>query len=60
MKLVHDLDPSHVKIDEPSLDRMLALGKKLNLKIHGIQVCDDRRVQVPLAATIEVHETFDE
>ena len=51
---MHDLHPEHPLINETALLTMTDIGRELNLKIHGVQVNSDRRVQVPLSATAEV------
>ncbi|KAH6571038.1 hypothetical protein BASA60_007377 [Batrachochytrium salamandrivorans] len=52
---IHDLHPEHPILDETASGCMVAIGRELNLKQHAVQVNADRRVQVPLSATAEVH-----
>lgn len=54
MKSIHDLNPRRLKINEPACIDTSAIGNSLNLASHTVQVNDDRRVRVPLAATVEV------
>jgi hypothetical protein len=54
MKVVHDLNPRRLLIDEEVYNHTTPIAVALNLKPHTVQVSDDRRVRVPLAATVEV------
>jgi hypothetical protein len=55
MKPLHDLNPRRLLIDEEAVNATLSISKALNLKSHTVQVHDDRRVRVCLAATVEIH-----
>jgi hypothetical protein len=55
MKPIHDLNPRRLLIDESAVNATLPISKALNLKSHTVQVHDDRRVRVCLAATVEIH-----
>ncbi|KAJ3365891.1 hypothetical protein HDU91_002046 [Kappamyces sp. JEL0680] len=55
MVSVHDLHPKRLKIDELVCTETQPIGHALNLTSHTVQVNDDRRVRVELAATVEVH-----
>ncbi|KAK6097933.1 hypothetical protein MT418_002020 [Batrachochytrium dendrobatidis] len=55
VQVVHDLHPEHPILDDTATNCMALIGRELNLKQHAVQVNVDRRVQVPLSATSEVH-----
>jgi hypothetical protein len=54
MNAVHDLNPKCLHINEEICDMTSYIGKSLNLQLHTVQVNQDRRVRVNLAATVEV------
>jgi hypothetical protein len=56
MKPIHDLNPRRLKIDEATCGEVQSIANQLNLTSHTVQVNDDRRVRVPLAATVEVFQ----
>jgi Clustered mitochondria len=51
---LHDLNPKRLIINESIASQTSGLSCGLNLKSHTVQVNDDRRVRIPLAATVEV------
>ena len=51
---VHDLNPKRIRINDEICNETQSIGHTLNLTSHTVQVHDDRRVRVPLAATVEV------
>ena len=51
---VHDLNPKRLRINEDLTNDTQSIGHALNLTSHTVQVNDDRRVRIPLAATVEV------
>ena len=54
MQSIHDLNPRRLKIDEDYSNLTQVIANTLNLSSHTVQVNDDRRVRIPLAATVEV------
>ncbi|KAJ3122614.1 hypothetical protein HK100_011903 [Physocladia obscura] len=50
-----DLRSNPLKCDESALARLSLIGKELNLKPHGVQIGEDRRVNVHLSANIQMH-----
>eukprot|EP00842_Homolaphlyctis_polyrhiza_P005334 jgi/Hompol1/5801/HPOL_004714-RA len=55
MRVVHDLHPERPILDDVASQHMAAVGRELNLKQHAVQINADRRVQVTLSSTAEVH-----
>ncbi len=51
---IHDLNPKRLNIDERTCSETQNIAHVLNLSSHTVQVNDDRRVRVELAATVEV------
>jgi hypothetical protein len=51
---VHDLNPKRLRINEELSNDTMSIAHALNLTSHTVQVNDDRRVRIPLAATVEV------
>ncbi|KAJ3314956.1 hypothetical protein HDV04_004756 [Boothiomyces sp. JEL0838] len=56
MRPVHNLNPRNLLIDEYACEETNSIATILNLKSHTVQVNDDRRVRVPLSATVEIHK----
>ena len=54
MVLIHGLYVDDTKLDEKALAMTSYIGKGLNLLPHNVQVNQDRRVRVSLAASVEV------
>ncbi|TPX68750.1 hypothetical protein SpCBS45565_g02959 [Spizellomyces sp. 'palustris'] len=52
---VHDLQRDPPRTDERASERLMAVGKALNLKPHTVQIGEERRVMVHMAAGVEVH-----
>ena len=52
---LHDLNPKRILINEQAMESTKIVGETLNLKSHTVQVNDDRRVRVYLAATVQIH-----
>ncbi|KAI8911121.1 translation initiation factor eIF3 subunit 135-domain-containing protein, partial [Gorgonomyces haynaldii] len=55
MQVIHDLNPRRLKIDEKACELTNAIGQFYNLQSHTVQVNQDRRVRVYLAANAEIH-----
>lgn len=55
MTTLHDLNPKSLKLDEESCELTSYIGRSLNLQSHTVQVNQDRRIRVNLAATVEVN-----
>ena len=51
---IHNLSPERLQIDESTCNLVQPIGNALNLTSHTVQVNDDRRVRIPMAATVEV------
>jgi hypothetical protein len=51
---IHDLNPKRLQINDDICNETQSIAHALNLSSHTVQVHDDRRVRVPLAATVEV------
>ncbi|ORY42164.1 hypothetical protein BCR33DRAFT_718365 [Rhizoclosmatium globosum] len=51
----YDLKINPLKCEESALSRLSLVGKELNLKPHGVQIGDDRRVNAHLSWTVQVH-----
>jgi hypothetical protein len=56
LRPIHDLNPRRLLINEEVSGATLPISHSLNLKPHTVQVHDDRRVRVCLAATVEIHK----
>lgn len=52
---VWDLNTRPIHVDEKITEKLIRVGHGLNLKQHGVQIGDDRRVNTPLSASAEVH-----
>jgi hypothetical protein len=48
-------DRRDLKADDVAAGKMAEVARKLNLKTHHVQIGKDRRVQVHLSSTVEVH-----
>ncbi|KAI8895724.1 translation initiation factor eIF3 subunit 135-domain-containing protein [Globomyces pollinis-pini] len=59
VEAIHDLNPRSLQINESACEETSAIANYLNLKSHTVQVNDDRRVRICLAATVEIHEDVD-
>lgn len=55
MQLLHDLNPDNLLIEEQAVEYTKSLGVALNLQSHTVQVSQDRRVRIYLAAAVEIH-----
>ncbi|KAI9353876.1 hypothetical protein BDR26DRAFT_929090 [Obelidium mucronatum] len=53
---LYDLKCNPLKCEESALGRLSQVGKELNLKTHGVQIGDDRRVNAHLSWTVQVHD----
>lgn len=56
MTIMHDLNPKALKINEKACDLTAYIGQALNIESHTVQVNQDRRVRIYLAATVEVQK----
>ncbi|KAI8825463.1 translation initiation factor eIF3 subunit 135-domain-containing protein [Chytriomyces cf. hyalinus JEL632] len=52
---LYDLRSHPLKCDEQISAKLALVGKEINLKMHGVQIGGDRRVNVPLSASIQVY-----
>ncbi|KAJ3075860.1 hypothetical protein HDU98_006631 [Podochytrium sp. JEL0797] len=52
---LYDLKCNPLKTEESALGRLSLVGKELNLKTHGVQIGEDRRVNAHLSWTLQVH-----
>ncbi|KAJ3332136.1 hypothetical protein HDU76_001170 [Blyttiomyces sp. JEL0837] len=52
---VFDLHSKPIHVNDKISERLGGAAKSLNLKSHGVQIGDDRRVNVHLSASVEVH-----
>ncbi|KAL2918972.1 hypothetical protein HK105_201242 [Polyrhizophydium stewartii] len=52
---LHDLHLAKPALDDAVTTSMALVARELNLKQHAVQINADRRVQVPLSATAQVH-----
>ncbi|KAJ3198191.1 hypothetical protein HDU82_001276 [Entophlyctis luteolus] len=52
---IYDLKSSPVKCEESALSRLSLVAKELNLKTHGVQIGQDRRVNVHMGASVQMH-----
>ncbi|KAJ3019310.1 UNVERIFIED_CONTAM: hypothetical protein HDU68_010726 [Siphonaria sp. JEL0065] len=52
---LYDLKSNPLKCEESALSRLSQVGKEINLKPHGVQIGEDRRVNSHLSWTVQVH-----
>ncbi|KAI9362060.1 hypothetical protein DFJ73DRAFT_756904 [Zopfochytrium polystomum] len=52
---VWDLQIKPIQVEDRITEALGQVGRGLNLKQHGVQIGDDRRVTTPLSWTIEIH-----
>ncbi|KAI8614375.1 translation initiation factor eIF3 subunit 135-domain-containing protein [Chytriomyces sp. MP71] len=56
---LYDLRSTPLKCVEPATTNLGLIAKELNLKTHGVQIGEDRRVNVHLSASVQVYNEPD-